>query len=133
MLLKEEVKLFEFPRQCAKKAYTQVLKKAGASFVRDEVDKRIVQEVKAGSYTFTGSNGSKNGLIDSQKDVGGWPVYTYNAANVPADSDMDGMPDEWEIKNKLDKNNPADASVTGLNKNYTNIEVYLNSLVNHLY
>jgi hypothetical protein len=46
---------------------------------------------------------------------------------------MDGMPDEWEIKNKLDKNNPADASVTGLNKNYTNIEVYLNSLVNHLY
>ena len=133
LLLKDEVKLFKFPRQCAKKAYSEVLKKSGASFVRDEVDKRIVQEVKTGSYTFNGSNGSKNGLIDSQKDVGGWPVYSYDAATVPADSDMDGMPDVWETKHKLDKNNPADAAMFGINKNYTNIEVYLNGLVNHLY
>ncbi|MBN2765625.1 MAG: pectate lyase [Paludibacteraceae bacterium] len=133
LLLQKEVNLFEFHHQCAKKAYREVLKKSGASFVRDEVDNRIVHEVKTGSFTFTGSAGGKNGIIDSQKDVGGWPVYSYDSATVPADSDMDGMPDAWENKKKLDKNNPADAASYSLNKNYTNIEVYLNGLVNHLY
>lgn len=133
LILNKEISLFKFPRQSAKKAYREVLKKSGASFVRDEVDKRIVHEVKAGSYTFAGSAGSTNGLIDSQKDVGGWPVYKFDAASMLADSDLDGMPDVWEDKHKLDKNNPADAAMYSLNKNYTNVEVYLNGLVSHLY
>jgi hypothetical protein len=46
----------------------------------------------------------------------------------PKDSDGDGMPDEWEIKNGLDANNGFDASLYKLNKQYTNIEMYINSL-----
>jgi hypothetical protein len=43
------------------------------------------------------------------------------------------MPDEWEKKNGLNPNDPADGTVYGLSKEYTNLEVYMNSLVNHLF
>ena len=43
---------------------------------------------------------------------------------LPADSDHDGMPDEFEDKYGLDKNNPADAMQLAAN-GYTNIENYL--------
>jgi hypothetical protein len=51
--------------------------------------------------------------------------------SIPAavDSDKDGMPDEWEKKNKLDPQNASDAAAYNLNKYFTNIEVYLNSLI----
>ncbi|WP_394667008.1 hypothetical protein [uncultured Chryseobacterium sp.] len=41
------------------------------------------------------------------------------------------MPDEWEIKNKL---NPEadDANGKDLDKNYDNIEVYFNDLVKNI-
>ena len=65
------------------------------------------------------------GMIDSQEDVGGWPELKTLPA--PADSDHDGMPDEWEKKNGL---NPHDASDrNGIAGNgYTNLENYLNSI-----
>ncbi|TZF86171.1 pectate lyase (plasmid) [Pedobacter sp. BS3] len=109
--------------QKAHKAYTDVLAKAGASITRDAVDKRIIEETRLGMAT-AGVN--KNGLIDSQNDVGGWPEL--KSLPAPADTDRDGMPDVWEKKMKLD---PAKANANGrdLDKNYDNIEVYLNSLV----
>ena len=70
-------------------------------------------------------------MIDQPKDVGGWPEYKTTAA--PADTDGDGMPDEWEKKNGLNPNDAADGAVYGLSKEYTNLEVYMNSLVNHLF
>jgi len=41
------------------------------------------------------------------------------------------MPDEWEIKNRL---NPEVANTNGkdLDKNYDNIEVYFNDLVKNI-
>jgi len=48
---------------------------------------------------------------------------------APADSDGDGMPDEWEIAIGL---SPGDASDGPLDRNgdgHTNLEEYLNSLV----
>jgi hypothetical protein len=39
------------------------------------------------------------------------------------------MPDDWETKNGLNPNDPSDAAAYNLNKQYTNVEVYLNSLV----
>jgi hypothetical protein len=39
------------------------------------------------------------------------------------------MPDEWEKKHGLNANDPADASLNKLHQHYTNIEVYINSLV----
>ncbi len=131
--LKKEVTFFRFRKETADKAYRQVLTKAGASFVRDTVDKRIVHEVKTGTFTFTGSNGSKNGVIDTQTDVGGWPAYTFKPHQIPVDSDGDGIPDVWETANGLNKNDSADSSKIKRGSGYTYLEVYLNSLVSHLY
>jgi hypothetical protein len=106
----------------AKTAYDKVLAIGGASFVRDAVDTRIVRNVTDSTFSYNGSNGSSNGLIDSQSDVGGWPVYNSTAA--PADSDMDGIPDGWLAANYPGK------TATNLNEEgYTYLEVYLNSLV----
>lgn len=113
----------------AGKAFEKVLAYVGCSLRRDTVDGRVVQEAKAGNYTFTGSNGSTNGLIDTQTDVGAWP--TYNSATAPTDTDIDGMPDAWETANGLNPNYAADGNLFTLStEGYTNLEVYLNSLVN---
>ena len=50
--------------QSAKEAYESVLKYAGASLKYDDVDKRIIANVRNGDYTANGSNGSEKGLID---------------------------------------------------------------------
>ena len=119
---------FSIPKpktQSAKKAYQSVLKSAGCSLVRDVLDMRYVNETRTGTFTFKGSKGSSNGLIDSQIDVGGWPVY--NSLPAPPDTDGDGIPDGW-----LEKRYPGKKS-TDLNKNgYTYLEVYLNSIVKHI-
>ncbi|MCQ2343008.1 MAG: pectate lyase [Paludibacteraceae bacterium] len=114
-------------RQTAIDAYESVLAKAGCSLHRDAIDTRIVNEVKAGNYTYKGSNGSTNGLIDSQNDVGGW--HKYQSSPAPADTDKDGLPDEWETEHGLNPNDVNDGKQTTLNAPYTNLEVYLNGLV----
>ncbi|NLT02591.1 MAG: T9SS type A sorting domain-containing protein [Bacteroidales bacterium] len=106
-------------------AYERVLAHVGASLKRDTVDRRVVREVSQGTYTFTGSNGSKNGLIDTQSDVGGWP--TYASTEAPADSNRDGIPDGW-----LETNYPGKTANQLNEEGYTYLEVYLNSLVQHI-
>ena len=113
----------------AAKAFESVLKHAGASLARDKVDERIVKEVREGSFTYKGSKDSTNGIIDSQEDVGGWPEYkTYGAK---ADSDKDGMSDEFEQLFGLDGSDASDAAATTLlpDSGYTNLELYLHWLV----
>ena len=117
--------------QTAEAAYETVLAKAGCSLSRDAVDTRIVDEVRDGKYTFNGSNGSRNGLIDTQSDVGGWPEL--NAATRLADSDYDGIPDDWEIEFGLDPNNTNDAREITLVSGHTNLDVYMCHLVRNLY
>ena len=111
----------------ATEAFNKVLAYGGASLVRDAVDIRIVNETQNGTFTYNGSNGSTRGIIDTQSDVNGWPAY--NATTAPVDSDGDGMPDAWEDANGLNKNNASDGVSTSLDGGYTNVEVYLNSLV----
>lgn len=110
--------------QSAEQAFKLVLAGAGASFRRDAVDVRVVEEVRTGK-SLSGKN--KNGIIDSPKDVGGWPQLVSQPA--PPDADQDGMPDAWEKDQKLDPQNPADAAQRTIDKGYSNIEVYLNGLV----
>jgi hypothetical protein len=52
--------------------------------------------------------------------------------HVEKDTDNDGIPDEWEEKLNLNKNDNSDAlqfSSQSDWKGYLNIEVYLNSIV----
>ena len=109
--------------QPAEQAYKLVLEKAGASLVRDKIDSRVVEEGRKGTYTY----GDK-GMIDSQNQVGGFLKFV-SQTSIESDSDNDGMPDIWEVANNLDPNNPEDASEYTLDKQYTNIEVYINSLI----
>ncbi|WP_053977318.1 pectate lyase family protein [Mangrovimonas xylaniphaga] len=106
--------------QSAEDAYQLVLLQAGASLRRDAVDERIVNDAKTG----TASVG--NGIIDSQAQVGGWPELTTEPPLQ--DTDLDGMPDSWEQDQGL---NPQenDTALFSLDSVYTNIEVYINSLV----
>ena len=67
------------------------------------------------------------GIINSQKEVGGWPVL--KTGKPLRDTDADGMPDVWEHRYGLNMNDASDASSYTLDKNYTNIEIYLNGLL----
>lgn len=111
--------------QKAHRSYKNVLKYAGASLKRDTVDERLITSVE--NYISGLSDGY--GIVTSVQDVGGYPSYRYNS--VQYDSDGDGIPDEWETKHHL---NPYDA---GDGKNltksgYSNLEIYLNSLVDDI-
>ncbi len=96
-------------------AYARVLAMAGASKARDAVDIAVIQGVR----DRTGHQ------IDSQKDMGGWPIL--KSLPAPRDSDGDGMPDAWETARHL---NPTKDDSAGIGKDgYTHIEAYLNGLV----
>jgi pectate lyase len=114
--------------QTAQAAYESVLAHAGCSLSRDAVDRRIVEEVRTGTAKFGASyKGGGKGLIDSQRDVGGWPEL--RSLPAPIDTDHDGMPDDWETAHGLDPNNPADGARAATPRGYTHLERYLNSLV----
>jgi len=101
--------------QTAKQAFDSVLAVVGASLpVRDSVDRRIIEQVRKG----TGK------IIDSQKNVGGWPELKSTPA--PLDTDHDGIPDAWETKHGLNPRDPADAGLAHDKNGYTNLEHYLN-------
>ena len=110
-----------------------VLDYAGASLKRDRIDTRIATETRNGTYTYKGSNGSTNGLIDTQTDVGGWPTYSAGDETV-VDTDRDGMPDWFEDMFGLDKSSSADAKTITLDKKgrYTNLEMYLHYIVRNI-
>ena len=115
----------------ADKAYSAVLDYSGACLSRDKVDIRIAKETRERTFTYTGSNGSKDGLIDSQADVEGWPEYK---GNPQKDSDGDGIPDAVEDDWGLDKNEASDGEAVSLDRKgrYTNLEMYLHYLVREI-
>lgn len=114
--------------QPAADAYECVLQCVGASFPqRDAVDARIVEEVKARTGKIIDVQGGFEHGTPYSESQGAWPVLA--AGTPPVDSDGDGIPDEWELKHGLNPHNAGDATVFKLDKDYTNIEVYINSLV----
>jgi hypothetical protein len=118
----------EIETQSAEDAYNAVLKNAGAVLPkRDTLDERIINDVKNRTGRFIDVQGGYLHGTAYELTVIAWP----SLKSVPAfaDSDKDGMPDDWEKKNRLDPNDPADAAGYKLDKIYTNIEVYINSLV----
>ncbi|MDF7814128.1 polysaccharide lyase [Hymenobacter sp. YC55] len=124
------------------KAYQYVLENAGATLPkRDPVDTRIVKQVRTGKIEYKEGvplpetqfkhrrlpiDSYKQGIITDINQVGGYPTY---AGQPYQDTDKDGMPDAYEKKNKLNPNDANDASQVRGKDGYTNIEVYLNSVV----
>ncbi len=112
-----DVRADEPQTDSATDAMNRVLQSAGASHPRDAADQRLVEGVRM----------QTNRLIDSQTQVGGWPELSSTRA--PADSDGDGMPDEWETSNGLDAKDSSDGNKDRDVDGFTNLEEYLNSIV----
>ena len=140
----------------ANDAYDYVTKHVGANIpCRDIVDERIIEEVKTGipyydkklakdangdltglSPKSMGEDGQfkyrrlpkdsyKIGIITDIRQMGGFPEYK---GTPYVDTDGDGMPDEWEIANGLNPNDPSDANKDCTGDGYTNIEKYINGI-----
>ena len=128
----------------AKEAFEKVLAYCGASLYRDDVDARLVEEAKTGTTTYTGAIAKTAGILDVINDpsaatvdegTASYPELVNEARPDSYDSDKDGMPDEWEMLNGLDPNDASDAITYTLDTErgwYTNLEVYLNSVVQHI-
>lgn len=130
----------EVTTHSAEKAYEKVVAYAGASLYRDAVDSRIAEETKTGTVTYTGAISKTKGIIDVVNDPEGtidettvsYPDLVSETRPEGYDTDGDGMPDAWEIANGLNPNDASDAVLKTLDTEkgwYTNLEVYLNSIV----
>lgn len=123
-------------------AYQYVLNNAGATLPkRDAVDTRITEQARTGKISYIPNvklpekqfehrrlpiDSYKTGIITDPSQVGGYPEYK----GMPyKDSDSDGIPDDWEIKHGLNAHNANDASLDRDKDGYTNIEEFLNSVV----
>lgn len=138
--------------------FDKVLSNVGATLpCRDIVDQRIVEEVRTGQayyvkklpkknpygdmwglsdkskneegffkYRRLDKDSYKHGIITNIEQMGGFPKYKKYTAWK--DSDGDGMPDEWEIANGLNPNDPSDANLDCNGDGYTNIEKYINGI-----
>lgn len=131
MKLKEPAPIGEVTTHTAAQAYEKVLCYVGASLYRDVVDERYIDETRTGTALYKGSVTKTAGLIDLVSDQG---TYELESTSRPIgfDSDGDGMPDDWEMANGLNPNSADDGNAYTLDREkkwYTNIEVYINSLV----
>jgi len=112
----------------ASEAYNAVLDYAGASLSRDKVDARITADVEAGTGKIIDDIASVTSAYGYS-----WPTYeaTSEELSNAKDTDGDGIPDWFEDKYGLDKNDASDAAEYGYDasKRYTNLEMYLHYLV----
>ena len=125
MKLSEPIDYYAVTTHTAETAYERVLSYVGCSKQRDSYDDTMVDDVRTGKATYTGT-GNAAGFINNQNDCDGWPAL--NSTTPLKDTDGDGMPDEWEIANGLNPNDASDGAVVCAD-GYTNLEHYLNSLV----
>jgi regulation of enolase protein 1 (concanavalin A-like superfamily) len=114
------------PTTTADDTYANDIATAGDSLPRDAVDAQVIGDVT--------SLGRRGRLWTSQTQTGllnnGYGVL--NGGPAIADGDGDGMPDDWEAYYGLDptqNNARGDFDGTG----YTNIEKYINSIVDGSY
>ncbi|HMR19571.1 MAG TPA: hypothetical protein PKA53_09760 [Sphingobacterium sp.] len=133
-LEKENFKTLEYystypsvrPQLTAEQAFDYIVQHVGATLpARDEVDQFLVNELK--------SKGKAGSFVYKESDLplsnGG--LGAIRTAIALADSDNDGIPDVWEEKLGVDKDNPKDALLPATDQThagYLNIEVYLGLL-----
>jgi hypothetical protein len=115
---KQNIPVIAVTVQRAADACKKVVNTAGANLKRDSVDNRLIGYLK--------SLGKKGIIFKNEQDAGGQPVIKNGLA--AKDSDEDGIPDQWEQKNKLNAADKQDAgNITA--GGYTYLELYINSLV----
>jgi hypothetical protein len=116
------------PTTSAAAAYADVLANAGAwPQHRDQVDSLVIADVKSlGKSGTLWTDQNATGLANSG-------YGTLAGGTAPVDTDKDGMPDAWETKYGLNPNDPADATGDFDKTGYTNIEKYINGIVDGLY
>ena len=141
--LDEPIESGEVTTHNAQTAFDKVVRFGGASYMRDECDIRYAEEAENGTTTFKGAIAKRAGILDVINDPEGtedpttasYPYLREKQQEAGFDTDGDGMPDNWEVANGLDPNNPNDANETTIDSAkewYTNLEVYLNSLVQYI-
>jgi hypothetical protein len=126
--LDRELTAVDVATQSAKEAYIIVLKDVGASYKRDTMDERIINDVKRRTGRIIDVQGGFPHGTAYELTVHAWPAL--KSLPAPADADNDGMPDDWEKKNGLNPADASDAAGYKLSRQYCNIEVYINSLTN---
>ena len=141
----------------SEKTFDYVLENVGATLpTRDIVDERVINEVRTGEayyvkklpkdnpygdhwgmseksmnedglfkYRRLPKDSYKLGIITDPRQMGGYPEYS---GEPRVDTDGDGMPDDWEIANGLNPNDPSDANGDCTGDGYTNIEKYINGI-----
>lgn len=115
---------FDYPAvrpMTARQAYDYVVRSAGASLRRDQVDRYIVDELT--------SLGTRGAIISDELQLPTAGPGVVRGGPTPRDTDQDGMPDAWEMRWQFDPNNPTDRNDDPDNDGYTNLEEYLQSLV----
>ena len=140
--LDEPIDAGEVTTHNAQTAFEKVLKYCGASFVRDACDVRYAEEAENGTTTFMGAIVKCAGILDIINDPEGtedpttasYPTLREEKRPADFDTDGDGIPDEWETANGLNPSDANDGNEYTIDSEgiYTNIEVYLNSLVEHI-
>lgn len=111
-------------KMTAEEAYAWMLTSVGPVLpVRDEVDQYIIDEIA--TY---GTAGTKNG-INSEAQLPHKGKGVLSGGVKPLDTDGDAIPDEWEIANGLNPNDPSDAVAIDPATGYAWIEMYANSIV----
>ena len=114
---------YDYPKLPALKpegAFRIVAANAGASLRRDAIDTRLVNALQ--------SLGKEGKIISSEEENPEKGPGQIKGGKARADTDQDGMPDKWERKNGFDPKK-ADGNEDSNNNGYTNLEEYLNSLI----
>jgi hypothetical protein len=117
---------FNYPRPSnlltPQAAVSHVINRVGASTVRDVVDTTLIAQLQ--------SYGKSGAIISDEAFMGG--VGSIASGTVPKDTDGDGIPDDWEVLHGLNANDVTDGmEITA--SGYTNLEIYVNSLVPSTY
>ena len=137
--LDEPIDAGEVTTHKAQTAFEKGLKDCGASFVRDACDVRYAEEAENGTTTFKGAIVKRAGILDFINDPEGtedpstasYPTLREEKRPADFDTDGDGIPDVWETANGLNPNDAKDGNAYTIDTKgyYTNLEVYLNSIV----
>jgi hypothetical protein len=95
--------------------------------IKEILDERIVSDVRNRTGFIIDVQGRYPHHSPFEITLNAWP--SLRSMSAPADIDKDGIPDDWEKKNGLNHNDASDASKASSHNFYTNIELYINSIV----